>query len=71
MISFLKIVHNILAQTASQKAATLVGVGCVAVLFMILCMDKSVFSKKQKTLLLVFLGIFIAAFLILYFVVYR
>lgn len=71
MLSALKNIFTMLAQTASEKAATLVGVGCVAVLFMVLCMDKSAFSKKQKTILLVFLGLFLVAFAILYFVVYR
>ena len=71
MLNMLGTIAYILAQTASQKAATLAGVGCVAVLFMVLCMDKSTFSKKQKVLLLVFMSIFLAAFAVLYFVIYR
>ena len=64
-------IAKMLAQTSAQKGATLVGVGCIAVFFMILCMDKSSYKKTQKTILLVFVSIFIALFLVLFFFVYR
>ena len=64
-------VIRMLAQTAAQKGATLVGVGCVAVLFMILCMDKSAYKGTQKKILLAFMGIFMILFFVLLFFVYK
>lgn len=61
----------LLAQTEMQKKMTLINVGCLAVFFLILVIDKSAYSKGKNTpikqILIIFTGIFIAFFLILFF----
>ena len=71
VLSILSQTVNLFLQTQAQKSATMVGFGCVAVLLMILCMDKSSFSGKQKWLLLTFMGVFMLAFFLLYFFVVK
>lgn len=63
------LVLQLLAQTAEQKNTMLVGFGCVAVFFMIMCMDKSSFKGRQFKIMLSFLAIFIVIFVVLYFFV--
>lgn len=70
MQNLLSLVH-MLAQTAAQKSATLMGVGCLAVFFMILCLDKSSFKKTPKKILLFFTALFIVLFVVLYFFVFK
>ena len=64
-------IFKLLAQTAAQKGATLAGVGCVMMLFVVLLMDKSKYSGKLKTILLVFMFLFVGIFALLYFVVFK
>ena len=70
-MSYMVATIKLLAQTAEQQGATLVGVGCLMVFFMILCMDKCKFSKNQKIILMVFLFIFVVLFFFLFFYLYR
>lgn len=64
-------VFTFLAQTETQKKMTLMNIGCLAVFFLILVIDKCAYSSKKetpiKTILLVFAAIFIVFFLILFF----
>lgn len=62
---------NLLAQTAEQKNATLVGLCLMAGAFMLLCMDKSAFKKPLKWILLGFMVLFMAAAILYYFLVVR
>ena len=67
----MRTIFNLLLQTSAQKSATLVGFGCFAAMFLILLLDKSKFSSKQKPIIWAFFALFIAAFLILYFFVVK
>ena len=71
MIGLIGSVVKFFLQTQAQRSATMVGFGCVGVLLMILCMDKSNFSGKQKWLLLSFMAMFLLAFFLLYFFVIK
>ena len=71
MTKLLDNIVNLILQTQAQKNETMVGFGCVAVLLMLLCIDKCKFSNKQKWLLLAFMAVFLTVFFVLYFVAFK
>lgn len=67
----MRTILNLLLQTAAQKSITLVGLGCIAAMFLIFAIEKSKFSSKQKPIIWTFFALFMAAFLLYYFFVVK
>ena len=67
----MKTILNLLLQTQAQKSITLVGFGCIAAMFLIFALEKSKFSSKQLPIIWTFFALFVAAFLLYYFLVVK